>query len=49
MKARQRLLEICGYDYAAEANYRHVIDTDDLSAGQIVELISGLGRTSLGA
>jgi hypothetical protein len=49
VKARQRLLEICGYDYAAEANYRHVIDTDDLSAGQIVELISGLGRTSLGA
>ncbi len=50
VKARQRLLEIYGYDYAAEANYRHVIKTDDLSPGQIVELITTrFGRHGRGA
>lgn len=39
VKARRRLLDIYGYDYAAEANYRHVIDTDSLAAVQIVEQI----------
>lgn len=39
VKARRRLIEIYGYDYAAEANYRHVIDTDNMTAGQIVERV----------
>jgi cytidylate kinase len=39
VKARQRLSEIYGYDYTVEANYRHVIDTDELTAVQIVEQI----------
>ena len=42
VKARRRLLEIYGYDYVAEANYRHLIDTGDLDAGQIVRQIVGL-------
>jgi len=41
-KSRRRLLEIYGYDYAAEANYGHVIDTDSMTAGQIVERIMNL-------
>lgn len=39
VNARQRLFEIYGYDYAVEANYRHVIDTDELTAVQVVEQI----------
>lgn len=39
VKARRRLFEIYGYDYAVEANYRYVIDTDELTAVQIVEHI----------
>jgi cytidylate kinase len=42
VKARQRLFEIYSYDYAAEANYRRVIDTDDMTPGQIVESITTL-------
>ena len=38
-QSRSRLLEIYGYDYVAESNYRHVIDTDKMKEGQIVEKI----------
>ena len=37
--SRRRLNEIYRYDYAAESNYRHVIDTDSLTSKQIVEQI----------
>ncbi|MEY3852521.1 MAG: hypothetical protein RI910_1501 [Verrucomicrobiota bacterium] len=42
VKARGRLIEIYGYDYVAEDNYCHVIDTGDLDSGQIVRRIVGL-------
>ena len=38
-QSRRRLLEIYGYDYAAEANYGHVIDTDNMKEAQIVERV----------
>ena len=40
-KSRQRLLETYGYDYVLESNYRHVIDTDLLSAKQIAQQVIG--------
>jgi len=39
VESRRRLLEIYGYDYAAEANYGHVIDTDNMKEDQIVERV----------
>jgi len=39
VESRRRLLEIYGYDYAAEANYGHVIDTDNMKEAQIVERV----------
>jgi cytidylate kinase len=51
-QSRSRLLEIYGYDYVAESNYRHVIDTDSLTSaqivGQIVRLREGRSVDSLG-
>lgn len=50
VKARRRLLEIYRYDYAVEANYRHVIDTDELTAVQVVEqILTRFGRHGRGA
>lgn len=41
-QSRSRLLEIYGYDYVAESNYRHVLNTDSLTAAQIVGQIMAL-------
>lgn len=48
-QSRRRLLELYGYDYALESNYRHVIDTDNLVPEHILEVIARFGRHVRGA
>lgn len=48
-QSRSRLLALYGYDYALESNYRHSIDTDNLTPQQILLPLARFRRHGRGA